>query len=276
MKNFGALFNMDMSPEAVKARRMKNYEETKLNPENMSNWLPKIESVNINTGHVLQMPDTKIVPLTFEQWYWLTSDGYTPEAIDKFDGELKDSLGDFILNKGDFFMKSGVFSNKFTFLDTQITHRSNIGQQFLSIFYQSMVFGASNTSEVVVRKQIQDKDHRATIYEGMPLKTEFRVFYDFDNEEAIGVSNYWHPDLMEKNLQDNDLEKYVFEKGIICSEFDEFKNFVSDQVKIAMKGNKELTGKWSVDVMKNADEFWLIDMARMEVSALVPQMETLD
>jgi hypothetical protein len=32
--------------------------------------------------------------------------------------------------------------------------------------------------------------------------------------------------------------------------------------------NANLTGQWSVDIMQNGDDFWLIDMATADTSAL--------
>lgn len=52
------------------------------------------------------------------------------------------------------------------------------------------------------------------------------------------------------------------------------KEFIVAEISRAMRDVQGLSGKWSIDVMKNSDEYWLIDMARMEYSALVNVMET--
>lgn len=273
MKDILSFLNIDMSPEAVAKRKEERFAEANRNPENMSYWLPKIFD-KFNKQSVLQIPDTKIVKLSKEQWEWLTSDRYTPESIEKFDAELKSEINEF-LEFGDLFMKTGVFSNKFNYTDTQINKEDTIGEKFLNMFYQSMVFGAANTAEVVVRINVPNVENRTTIYEGMPLRTEFRVFYDFDEKKIVGVSNYWHPELMESRLQDEDLSGYLKEKDTIVNEYNALKGTVANQVALALSDVTDLTGRWSVDVMKNGEEFWLIDMARMEVSALVSQMENL-
>lgn len=273
MKDILSFLKIDTSPEAVAARNKKRFEEANSNLENMSYWLPKIFD-KFNQQSALQIPDTKIVKLTQEQWEWLTSDRYTPEDIAKFDEELKSEINEF-LDFGDLFMKTGVFSNKFNYTDTQINKEDTIGKKFLNMFYQSMIVGAANTAEVVVRINVPNVENRTTIYEGMPLRTEFRVFYDFDKKEVVGVSNYWHPEIMESRLQEEDLSGYLVEKETIITEYNALKGQVSEEVSLALSDVTELTGRWSVDVMKNGEEFWLIDMARMEVSALVGQMETL-
>jgi len=143
------------------------------------------------------------------------------------------------------------------------------------MYYTSMLVGAGNTNEVVFREFLVDEENRLTIYDGMPLHTEYRVFYDFDTHKVVGVSNYWHPDVMKGNLKGEDDTHYEAEKENIVADYETHKSFVIKEVQKWMKGVTNLKGKWSIDVMKNANTFYLIDMARMERSALVPQMETV-
>jgi hypothetical protein len=173
------------------------------------------------------------------------------------------------------FMKTGIFSNKFQFKSTVVNNNKTIGSQLLDIFYTSMTFGADKTSEVIFRQMILDQENRLKIYEGMPLHTEFRVFYDFDSKEIVGIANYWHPEVMDSNLQGEDALTYTIEKEKIVNDFNNHKQLVTEQVKLFLNGSTNLNGKWSVDVMKNGEDFWLIDMARMERSALVDKIEVL-
>ena len=264
----------DNSPEAVEKRLLEKYEASKVNPENMSYWLTKIEASTTKGQSILQVPATKIVEIPYEWWKWLQSDNYTDEKTKEFNDFLLEGMGSFVPDKT-LFMKTGIFSNKFDFRLTVVEDRENIGNQFLDIYYASMCLGPDNTNEAVFREMVADTEGRETIYNGMPLHTEFRVFYDFDAKEIVGVANYWHPDEMNRYLSPEDKLNYNKEEEKIVSDFDNHKKEVAEEVKKFMDGVTDLSGKWSVDVMKNGEDFWLIDMARMERSALVKQMESL-
>jgi hypothetical protein len=266
---------IDMSEEGKLKRQLDSFDLTKRNPENMSIWLPRILSSTTSKLSRLKIPDTKIIALTFDYWKWLRSDSYTKETIKEFNDWLVAQLDDFLMGEP-LFMKSGVFSNKFQFGNTMIDNNEDIGEKFLNVFYQSMVVGADNTSEVVFRQRVIENERTAKIYGGMPLHTEFRVFYDFDSKEIVGVSNYWHPDEMNGYLSPADQQTYNQELPRILSDFNENKHMVAFEVSKYMEGCTKLKGKWSVDVMKNGEDYWLIDMARMERSALVHRMEPVN
>lgn len=271
---FDLFKGIDMTEEGIKKRHLELYNNSKINLENMSYWFPKISKANINGYSSLKLPLTKIIQLDFENWNWLRTDNYTEEAVYSFNNYLLKELGDFYKDEP-LFMKTGIFSNKFDFKCTFIDNPSTIGRKFLDMFYTSMVYGADNTAEVVFRTLIKDIDNKPTIYNGMPLKTEYRVFYDFDVKDSVGVSNYWHPDLMEINLKGLDKEIYLKEKDNLVSEYESHKLSVVNEVIVFMESCEGLTGKWSIDVMKNGDDYWLIDMARMNRSGLVSEMEIL-
>jgi hypothetical protein len=273
---FNIFAGIDMSEEAVNKRRQEAFTLSKENPENMSYWLPKILASTTKDRSVLKVPITEIVPLDFEMWKWLRSDQYTPEKITELNDFLVGKIGGFLEKEKTLFMKTGTFSNKFSFDTTVIENDKNIGEKLLNMFYTSMMLGADETAEVVFRQMVKDKEERLKIYGGMPLHTEFRIFYDFDSGIVIGVSNYWHPDIMVKgNLSDQDLAIYLQEKEKIVSDFNQYKHKVAEEVQLFVEGETNLQGRWSIDVMKNGDEFWLIDMARMERSALIQQIEQI-
>lgn len=273
-KKISLMRKHDMSEEEILKRRMESYHRTKETPENMSLWLPLIEASTTKEHSILKTPETKIIQLDFNWWHWLRSDGYSEEKIKEFNDYLNEQLDDFLINET-LFMKTGIFSNKFEFDMTTINDRSLIGRKLLDMFYTSMFLGADNTGEVVFRQMIADKENRLKIYGGMPLHTEYRVFYDFDTKKVVGAANYWHPDIMTGKLKDQDALNYGLEEPILIEDFNQYKSMVASEVELFMKGCSGLSGKWSIDVMKNEDEFWLIDMARMERSALVNQIETI-
>src|SRR5699024_5736815 len=182
------------SKEELEMMHKDKYNQYKDTPENMSYWYPKI--IQSKNNSQLKVPITKIIPLTFEWWVWLNSGNYTDDKKIEFKNYLLDEIGNFENGKK-LFLKTGVFSNKFVFKWTECDkYRTNIHQQFLDIFYSAILLGANMTSELVVREFIESKENVPKIYEGMPLHTEFRVFYDFDNRDIVGISNYWNPDVM--------------------------------------------------------------------------------
>ena len=136
--------------------------------------------------------------------------------------------------------------------------------------------GASTTVEWVVRDFIEDVEDNPTIYKGLPLRTEFRVFVDFDTKEVIGIDNYWRPDLMEKRFSKknqrgagdkHDHITYMVNKDKLVKDFEDNKDLVANEVlKLIKKCN--LTGQYSIDVMKNGHDFYIIDMALASESAL--------
>lgn len=267
-----------MNEKEYKDRQRANYEYSKVNPENMSYWLPKILSSSTKDTSSLFIPETKIFQLSYSTWRWLRSDNYSEEQIAEFDKLLKKEIDNFLEGKR-LFMKTGVFSDKFYFPHTTIDaeRKNNIGQQLLNIYYNSLIVGAANTSEVAFREFVESKEDVPAIYRGMLLHTEFRVFYDFDKKRAVGVSNYWHPSIMENGLYDKkDQYNYGQAKDKLLTEYDQYKETVIQEVEKFMSGCNELKGAWSVDVMKNGEEYWLIDMARMERSALVDVMEIIE
>src|SRR5699024_8383230 len=215
------------SKEELAKLHKQRYEDNRKTPENMSFWLPKL--VEATNDSVLLLPDTHVIELSCRWWDWLTSDNYTEEKVTEFHNGLVDLIGDF--HEGEkLFLKTGVFSNKFEFSNAVCDEdRSNLGRQFLDMYYTSMIYGADSTAELVVRKYIESKEDVPTIYDGMPLHTEFRVFYDFDKKEVIGIANYWHPDEMKEKYLNEDFPIYDSFKDILVEKYEENKEFVVEQ-----------------------------------------------
>ncbi len=64
---------------------------------------------------------------------------------------------------------------------------------------------------MVVRERIRH-DERVTpcIYHGLPLRSEFRVFYDFDLKKVLFTANYWDYDSVYGRLYDA-TDKIIFD-----------------------------------------------------------------
>ncbi|TDM38055.1 hypothetical protein ETI11_01295 [Macrococcoides canis] len=259
-------FLKPLSEEEIAKKERDSYEKAKTNLERMSYWLPLVSAKNF-----LSIPQTQIIQFNFEMFKELLSDKNHEKTIEKlqllFEQEVELS--------GELFMKTGNFSDKFHFSTPHLKDRANAGKQFYSMWYTSLMFGVPLTTEWVLREFISNKEELDDIYDGMPLRTEYRVFFDFDTKEVIGISNYWHPNVMKNGIRDEgDLSTYKNNEERIIEEFNAYKHYVIELV-VKQVENCGLKGKWSIDVMKNGDEFYLIDMARMEFSALINEMEEM-
>lgn len=72
----------------------------------------------------------------------------------------------------------------------------------------------------------------------------------------------------KNSVKQHDYIIYSTHEEKLMSRYEENKELVMNEVrKLLDKCN--LTGQWSIDVMQNGDDFWLIDMARATESALV-------
>lgn len=242
----------------------KMYEDSLNNKNNMSYWLPKV----INCG--IKSPETIIIPLNFEQFKWFCGDNYSEEDIKSMAKYIKSELdiNDFNANRN-LFIKTGNFSNKFDFSTCKVTNLNNIGQQFLDIYYTAMMVGAGNNTELVIREFIENKEIKDTIYNGMPLNTEFRVFYNFDTKEVLGTFNYWDTKVVAESLAKKmkydkeamlDYNVFMTASKKIEKEFEQLYNKSTNLVKDCMK-KIDLQGAWSIDLMYVNGEFYLIDMA---------------
>lgn len=231
-------------------------EQLRSNPNSMSYWLPKFEGKGFN------IPETVIIPLTVEWLDWLFSDDYKPDKIKEFtdwiNGEL--SKTGFNINR-ELFVKTGNFSNKFVFEFPHLKNADNIGEQFLNVFYGGMCVGCEECPEICIREFIHTAYERKSIYYGMKLNTEFRVFYDFDRKEIAGIFNYWDREAMRNSLYDKEeLENFNACIDDIESDFEYLKPILAKMVSEHLK-SVDLNGIWSVDFMWDGQKFWLIDAA---------------
>lgn len=135
------------------------------------------------------------------------------------------------------------------------------------------IYGVSTTNEWVVRDFIPDKENNPTIYKGMPLHTEYRVFVDFDTKQILGIHPYWDSVVMKKRFAEDhslhdrhDYVIYSMHEQELYRRYEINKQTVLDNIS-SWLAEVELTGQWSIDIMQNGDDFWLIDMAVASESA---------
>lgn len=115
------------------------------------------------------------------------------------------------------------------------------------------------------------------IYHGLPLRTEYRVFIDGDDNQVLGISPYWKPDVMKKRFGDaedsddpdmvHDYITYSMAEESLMKRYEENKNKIVEEIGKIIP-YMQIHGQWSIDVMQNGDDFYVIDMALAQDSAL--------
>lgn len=261
------------------------YEMLGMNPNAMSHWLPEL--IRANDAHdFFKIPKTVIakVPLTLLQ---LTRTDYmnltaTTKAIIN---QWAMSAFGLELDK-DYFIKTGTYSSKFDFRNCHVYGEKEVAElgeyltfiqfqasQMASPLSQPIIYGVSTTNEWVVREFIPDKENNPVIYKGLPLHTEYRLFIDADNNQILGCSPYWDPEVMKKRFDEHrdghdehDAITYAIHEDTLMRRFNENKDMIVNRVKDLLP-DLQLHGQWSLDIMQNGDDFWLIDMALAENSA---------
>lgn len=258
------------------------------NPNSMGYWLPKLVEA-IKLQDFFKIPKTKImkVPMTVLQLTRLDYASLTRTTLDIIDKFCYEA---FELDKNkDYFIKTGTYSSKFDFRNTHVVGAKEVmelGEYLLFIHHQAnmmasplnnkVIYGVSTTNEWVVREFIRDKEDCSCIYHGLPLHTEYRVFVDFDSDTVIGASPYWEPETMKKRFNNSDDSNnpdnihdgiiYMSQEEKLMKKYNSNINSVVEKVK-AFIPDVDLSGQYSIDIMQNGDDFWIIDMALAENSA---------
>lgn len=247
------------------ARRL--FEEVNADPNNFKFWASALNPL-------FKSPASYEVPLTLEWFTWLISDSYTDEMIVKFGQYLIDKLRKSLLfQKSPLFLKGQTFSNKYTFSNCVIQDPNNaldVGSKALNIFYTGLC-GDRIESGFVFREFIDPNNALEAIYDGMPLHTEFRVFYNFDTHRIIRVFPYWDAETMKEALAKrapNDYDSFVsavprLEKDFIQNQ-QRVQKCVEDtlqnhEMKVPYTGFANI---WSLDFMLSlSGDIWFIDAA---------------
>lgn len=280
---------MDISPEI--------YDILSLDPNSMSNWLPQIQDINSRVGF-FKIPDTKILRVPLALLQTTRTIGYTeltPESVAIINDYIYKVFD--LDDTKDYFIKTGTFSSKFEFRNAQVPAGQEVKElgsylyfiqqqanQMASSLNNIVMYGVSSNNDWVVREYIHPQPDVPTIYNGLPLRCEFRAFVDFDTKEILGMSPYWEPNVMKKNFSQKisnkkdpsaykamqDYVVYSAYEPTLMAQYHENKDLVLAEIqKLLDQSNHELIGQWSLDIMMNGEnEFYLIDMAQAGLSAL--------
>ena len=266
------------------------YEMLGTNPNSMGYWLPRLIDT-ITTQTMFRVPKTTIfkVPLPMLQLSRLSYETLTRTTLDIVDQFVFQLCH--LDENASYFIKTGTYSNKFDFRNVKITTPKEVrelGEYLVFIqHYASMmagplnnvsIYGVSTTNEYVVREFIEDAENNPTIYHGLPLHTEYRVFVDFDTKEILGINPYWDPKTMKERFDhaedSNDPDKihdsiiYRMHEPILMQRYEANKDHVLAEVQKLLNHQTQMHGQWSLDIMQNGTDFWFIDMALAANSAL--------
>lgn len=244
------------------------------NPNSLHNWLRPVINAVETSGSGFKIPKTKSLRLPIELAQFIRIEYPDTSQHDK---ELFNQwiFEQFELEDGKtYFIKTGTFSSKFQFANAKCSEPREMGEYFQVINNFAMQVGAGLSVDLVVREYIEDVEENPTIYSGMPLRTEFRAFVDCDKDELIGVVPYWHPIVMKRALKSGiaasiqqDYQTYQQHEDKLTRDYNEFLNRVKTEIK-TMLPKLDLSGQYSIDIMKNGDDLYVIDLALMSESAL--------
>lgn len=267
------------------------YKMIETNPNSMGYWLPKMAKA-VESHDFFKIPETTIikVPMTLLQLTRIEYQELTRTTLDIVDRFCFKAFG--LDTSKDYFIKTGTYSSKFDFRNARV-HDANevreLGEYLLFIHFQAnmmasplsqpSIYGVSTTNEWVVREFIEDKENNPCIYKGMPLHTEYRVFVDFDTKKVIGINPYWDPNVMKQRFgHEDDADSphnihdyiiYTAHEEKLMQRYNDNKDTIIEQVEKFLPDVDGLTGQWSIDIMQNGEDFWFIDMALAQNSALI-------
>lgn len=235
---------------------------------NFSYWFPKIQKCGIAVPKSLIVdlpPFSPDYPEGYRLWQAFFCEN--PEEDRRV---IQDWLDENVLpklkiaNLGDqLFVKNARFSNKFLASKSCLVSVQDLASGIMEINYAAMLTGAGGLEELVIRERIF---HTPTItpeiYSGLPLRCEFRVFYDFDARKPLYVANYWDYDYVAPSLSwATDRIVFEHERERLETEYETYKDEVLEMVASAMEG-VDLEGQWSIDILRQENgKFWLIDSA---------------
>ena len=269
----GGLETLDLSPTLYKI--LDN------NINQMGYWLPKVAEIS-----PFKIPDTKImkVPLSLLQLGRVFEYNELTPTTFKIINEYCKKVFELDLN-GTYFIKNGVFSSKFDFRNAKVTTPQEVAElgqylfyihqqacQMASLLNNKSIYGCGTTNEWIVREYIESPV-KETIYMGLPLNTEYRIFVDFDKKTILSDNQYWNKEVMNKRFEENrnnhdihDVITYNMASERLEKTYNENIGKVKEMMQELLNNNIEMTGQWSVDIMQVKNDFYLIDMALAENS----------
>ena len=240
----------------------------KTNRNNFSNWFWKLHSV---VRYGIHLPKSVTVPV---------SENILPAFFQETEGDGKkirewvEKILQPLMKNVELpaFMKNGCFSNKFDFSNSCLIESIDtdyLARHLGNIQYNSLCYDTLGNLEIVLREWIAPEKGAACIYNGMPLRPEMRLFYDFSNHKYLYDVNYWDWDYCHDVIARRPADKDAYEKAYpsLVKSLENYRDRYLSDIKRALAGVEGLEGVWSVDFMFNDGKVWLIDMAEAQRSA---------
>lgn len=237
-------------------------------PNEASFWFPEAGK----TG--FRVPKSMFVKLPVETWYdaWCASlDGMMDSpAWGNVVKVIKEALPEFNPNDG-YFFRAGSSSGKFSFNDSCIVKdEATLIKAIASTWYEAELCGKPISAWLVFREFVKTDNNRPTIYGGLKLNTEIRVFWDADEKKILGTFDYWYQasDEIKRVLEyhPEELAAYTETEAEVRAEVAKLTPGLIEECKEKLPA-MELEGQWSVDFMWTGSEWVLIDMAIARQSA---------
>ena len=270
-----------LTPEEMQEAHNKYMAYLRNNPNNFSYWFPHIEKV---TEAGVAVPKSIIIPVSeplYKSFYAEEEAQCDEERIDKWVLEtVVPTVRQHFPGTKKFFIKNGCFSNKFRFgkncLIEDINDEETLIKHICSIQYDALCCETDGYLELIIREYIEPKADTPTIYQGMPLRPELRLFYNFDGHQLLYVVNYWdwnhcHDGICFSPFSDERKpDADVYEAAYPQLDADTRRLFtkhrpviekaLSTITTLQMPGDNP--NIWSVDFMLEENRCWLIDMAQ--------------
>ena len=239
-------------------------DDLRKDPNNLSFWYPKVKDAAKSKG--ILTPKTVIIPVPDE-----VIGSFFPEK-EGDEERVRAFVHEKVMPKlkqvnGLPFIKNGTFSDKFKFKaccpDT--ADEDTICKSVSDIQNDAFWYNTGGVAEIVLRERIESPESMPRIYGGMPLNTEFRVFYDFDKKAALYIANYWDWDYCSEAIchrGKEDRNAYESRYPSLLAEYVLKRNFVLSKAHSVLSEVEGIEGIWSVDfLLDSRDRLWLIDMA---------------
>ena len=246
-------------------------------PNELYYWFPETRK----TG--FRVPQTVCIPLDVELWYdaWAASlDGKIADPVwSAVTKKVYEELPESWRNK-ELFFRTGGSSGKFSFRNScRVSDMTSLSMAIASTFYENECCGKPVSRWLVFREFICTANDRPTIYNGLKLNTEARIFWDADEKKVLGSFDYWYQEKDEivkvLKYHPEELDAYLKTEPIVRKEFEALSpELIADCTKKLPA--MDLKGQWSVDFMWTGSEWVLIDMAVARQSAFFKYLTCTD
>lgn len=240
------------------------------NKNNFSYWFPKLSIVS---QYGIMVPQSYIVDVPEDIFKAFFNERKNDmEIVQEWAQKALLPLISQHFKGKDVFIKNGCYSGKFSFdkcchIKPDATD-NDIVRNLCNLQYDSILKETDGNLEIILREWIKPQEGNKTIYEGMPLRTEMRLFYDFSSHKPLYWVNYWNWD----DCHDPICVGWDGERKEDADVYEEYYPYLEEELEMcqkkywqniveALKNVTVMEGIWSVDFLFEDDKVWLIDAA---------------